>query len=96
MRKSNTEHIGTVLQHFLREEGLETPYNQFRIIKALEEVLGHGISRYLGNAFIRNQTLNVEIKSPILRQELTMRRTTLVKSLNAQVGTQVITEIRFY
>ena len=96
MRKSNTEHIGTVLQHFLREEGLETPYNQFRIIKALEEVLGHGISRYLGNAFIRNQTLNVEIKSPILRQELTMRRTKLVKSLNAQVGTQVITEIRFY
>ena len=57
MRKSNTEHIGTVLQHFLREEGLETPYNQFRLIKSLEEVLGHGISRYIGNAFVRNQTL---------------------------------------
>jgi hypothetical protein len=96
MRKSNTEHIGTVLQHFLREEGLETPYNQFRLIKSLEEVLGHGISRYIGNAFIRNQTLNIEIKSPILRQELTMRRTRLVQNLNAQVGTQVITDIHFY
>ena len=82
MRKSNTESIGNVIQQFLREEGLETPYNQFKLLKALEEVLGQGISRYIGNAFIKNQTLNVEIKSPVLRQELSIGKTKIVQRLN--------------
>ena len=96
MRKSNTESIGNVIQQFLREEGLETPYNQFKLLKALEEVLGQGISRYIGNAFIKNQTLNVEIKSPVLRQELSIGKTKIVQRLNNTVGTQVIADIRFY
>ncbi|MBQ9362855.1 MAG: DUF721 domain-containing protein [Bacteroidaceae bacterium] len=96
MRKSNTESIGKVIQQFLREEGLETPYNQFKLLKALEEVLGQGISHYIGNTFIKNQTLHIEIKSPILRQELTLGRTAIASKLNAAVGTQVIADIRFY
>ncbi len=96
MRKSNTEKIGTVIQHFLREEGLETPYNQFKLVKALEEVLGHGISRYIGQTYFRNQTLNVEIRSAVLKQELGMRHTKLTRQLNEIVGAQVIQDIRFY
>jgi len=95
VRKSNTEKIGTLIQQFLREEGLETPYNQFKLMKALEEILGHGISRYIGNTYVRNQTLFVEMRSPVLKQELTMKRTKLTQRLNAQVGTQVIADIRF-
>ncbi len=95
MRKSNTERIGTLIQQFLREEGLETPYNQFKLMKALEEILGHGISRYIGNTYVRNQTLFVEMRSPVLKQELTMKRTKLTQRLNAIVGTQVIADIRF-
>ncbi len=95
MRRSNTEQIGTIIQHFLREEGLETPYNQYKLIRALEEVLGHGISRYITNAYVRNQTLYVEMRSPVLKQELSMKRAQLTKRLNAEVGTQVIADIHF-
>jgi len=96
MRRSNTEHIGKVIQQFLREEGIETPYNQFKLLKALEEVLGYGISRYIGNTFIKNQTLHVEIRSSVLKQELSTGRTNIVRRLNTIVGTQVITDIHFY
>ena len=96
MRKSNTEPIGKVIQQFLREEGLETPYNQFKLMKALEDVLGQGISHHIGNTFIKNQTLYIELKSSVLRQELNMGRTKLVQQLNTAVGTQVISDIRFY
>ena len=96
MRKSNTEPIGKVIQQFLREEGLETPYNQFKLMKALEDVLGHGISHHIGNTFIKNQTLYIELKSSVLRQELNMGRTKLVRQLNTAVGTQAISDIRFY
>jgi hypothetical protein len=35
------------------------------------------------------------MRSPVLKQELTMKRTKLTQRLNAQVGTQVIADIRF-
>jgi len=96
MRKSNTEHISTIIQSFLRDEGLETPYNQFKLLKALEEVLGHGVSKYIGNTFIRNQTLHIELKSAILKQEFNMRRSSFTKQLNEHVGAQIISDIHFY
>ena len=96
MRRSNTEHIGKVIQQFLRDEGLESPYNQFKLLKSLEEVLGYGISRYIGNSFIKNQTLYVEIRSSVLKQELNAGRANLIRRLNSVVGTQVISDIHFY
>lgn len=96
MRRQNTEQVGLVIRQFLREEGLETPLNQHRLLNSLQDVLGFGIAKYIGTAFIRNQTLNVQIKSPVLRQELNIGRESLVKRLNDQVGAQVIADIRFY
>ena len=57
MRRSNSEHISEILQRFLREEGLETPLNQHRLINSWSEVMGQGIMKYTGDIFIKNQTL---------------------------------------
>lgn len=96
MKRRNSELLGTVVQRFLREEGLETPLNQHRLIHSWGEVMGHGIAKYTGNIFISNQTLHVQIKSSVLRQELIMSRSALVKRLNNHVCAQVITDIHFY
>lgn len=96
MRKTNTEQLGTIIRQFLREEGLETPLNQHRIISAWTEVMGMGIAKYTGNIYIKNQTLFVQIKSPALKADLMMMRNTLVQKLNNHVHAQVITSINFY
>lgn len=96
MRRTKSEHISTVIRQFLREEGLETPLNQHRLIDSWAEVMGQGIMRYTGNIFFKNQTLVVQIKSAVLKQDLMMARTNLVRRLNEHVGAQVITEIQFY
>ena len=56
MRKSNTERVDAVIQQFMRLNGIETPYNQFRLIQAWPEVMGAQIQRYTGEIFIKNQT----------------------------------------
>ena len=96
MRKSNTESLTTILRRLLREEGLETPLNQHRLIRSWQEVMGQGIMNYTGNLFIRNQTLHVQIRSAVLRQDLMMSRSTIVRRLNEHVGAQVITDIVFF
>ncbi|MBR3443468.1 MAG: DUF721 domain-containing protein [Bacteroidaceae bacterium] len=96
MRKSNTEQLGNILRRYLREEGLETPLNQHRLINAWPDVMGQGIMQYTGERFIKGQTLYVQIRSSILKQELMMSRQTLVRRLNEHIQAQVITDIQFY
>ncbi|MBR3454781.1 MAG: DUF721 domain-containing protein [Bacteroidaceae bacterium] len=96
MKRSNTESLEQLIHVFLREQGLETPYNEYKLVNAWPEIVGEVISSYTGNIYIKNQILHVDIKSPALRQELLMRRSSLKDKLNKHVGAQVITDIAFH
>lgn len=95
MKRKNAESVGSVLQQFLRQEGLETPLLQHRAIQKFHELMGPGIAPYVGEMFIRNQILYIQIKSPALRDNLMMERERLVMRLNQTVGSQVITRVIF-
>ena len=79
----------------LREQGLETPLQQKRLVEAWPQIAGPVAERYTLNTYIYNQTLFVRLSSPALRSDLSMRRQELVTQLNQYVGSQVITDIRF-
>ena len=87
--------IKEVLLKALREQGLETPLLQKRLIDAWPEVMGEAINRYTDNLVIRNQTLFVHLTNPALRMELSMQRQDIVSRLNSHVGNQVIADVRF-
>ncbi len=95
MKRNNTEQIGDVLRQFLRQQGLETPLNEYRLVDAWKDVVGPVIVRYTTNLFIKNQVLYVSLSSSVIRQELMMGREMLIRNLNAQVGSQVIVNIVF-
>lgn len=96
MRRNNAEHIGDVIRYFLRQQGLESPLNEYRLVQAWSNVVGPAMARYTSNLYIKNQTLHVHLTSAVLRQELLMARELLVKNLNQQVGAQVIVDIQFH
>lgn len=95
MRHNKTEALGDVIRQFLRQQGLETPLNERRMVTAWTDVMGQGVARYTGMVFVRNQVLYVQIKSPALRANLMMNREVLVQKLNRFVGAQVIQNIIF-
>ena len=95
MKRDNTEQVGDEIRRLLRQEGLETPLNEYRLVDAWKDVVGETISRYTTNLYIKNQVLYVHLSSSVLRQELMMSRQLLVRNLNAQVGSQVIVNIIF-
>ncbi|KAA6326164.1 hypothetical protein EZS27_024695 [termite gut metagenome] len=95
MRRNNAEHIGTLVNQFLRKEGLEAPLYEQRLISSWNEVLGATIASYTKELYIRNQTLYVHLTSAVLRQELMMGRAILIRHLNERAGAMVITNIVF-
>ena len=96
MRRNNAEQRGEVIRFFLRQQGLESPLNEYRLVPAWGDVVGPAMARYTSNLYIKNQTLHVHLTSAVLRQELMMARELLVKNLNRQVGAQVIVDIHFH
>ena len=94
MKRNDAEQIGKLIQQYLRQESLESPLNEQRLLDAWPQVLGPAAS-YTSNLYIRNQTLYVHLSSSVLRQELSMGRQLLIRNLNAQVGSQVIVNIIF-
>ena len=96
MFRREVKSVADVLQQLLREEGLETPLQQKRLIDSWETVTGRIVARYTTEKFIQNQTLYVKIVNPALRQDLAMMRQQLVKRLNEQVGSLIISDIKVY
>ena len=94
MKRNDAEQIGKLIQQYLRQESLESPLNEQRLLDAWPQVLGPAAS-YTSNLYIRNQTLYVHLTSAALRQELMMGRELLVRTLNQRVGATVITNIIF-
>ena len=95
MFRKEVKSIGELILRNLREQGLETPLQQKRLVAAWPEVMGEMIAGYTQDLFIKNQTLFVHLTNPARRADLSMMRLEIVKKLNAAVGSQVIADIRF-
>lgn len=64
MFKRNIESLKDILLRNLREQGLETPLMQKRLMEAWPEVAGPVVARYTLNTYIYNQTLFVRLSNP--------------------------------
>lgn len=95
MKRREAHDITQLLNLYLREEGLETPLNQHRLMAAWPEVAGKVVAKYTRDLKIYNQVLVVHLNSAALRAELQMRRSELMKQLNEKVGSIVIYDIKF-
>ena len=95
MFRIDVKHIKDLVMQNLRENGLETPLLQKRLVDAWPEVAGPSVARFTREVSIYNQVLYVKLSSPVLRTELSMRRQTFIDKLNHIVGARIITDVRF-
>lgn len=95
MKRNNAEQIGELIHRFLRQEGLEAPLHEQRLLDSWNQVLGPSVASYTKELYVRNQTLYVHLTSAPLRQELMMNRESLISGLNQKAGSMVITNIIF-
>ena len=94
MRRTNTVSIAQVIDDVINEYRIGDKLRETRIIAAWSEVLGP-LAKPDDELYIKNRTLFARLSSSVIRNELSMMRSTLVKHLNAKAGEEVITDIVF-
>ena len=94
MQRTNTVSIAQVINELLCEYKIDGKLRETRIISAWSEVLGP-LSKPDDKLYIKNGILFAKLSSSVIRNELYMMRSTLMKRLNEKAGAEVITDIVF-
>jgi predicted nucleic acid-binding Zn ribbon protein len=95
MQRTNTETIASVLSQFLKENKLDKPLNEKRLIDSWAEVLGGHIKQYTTDVSVKNEVLYVSISSSVLRHELFLSRYQIRDKLNLHAGGKIIKAVIF-
>jgi predicted nucleic acid-binding Zn ribbon protein len=93
MRKSNTQPIGDVLKEYLKALKINSKLKEMHVVNHWEDLMGKSVANRTRSVFIKNKTLFVQLKSSVLRNELTMMRQSIMDKLNEQAGEKIIDKI---
>lgn len=93
MKRREALTLGDAIKAYLKASKMDTKLNEVKILNHWEEVVGKIISRSTNNIYIYNKVLFVYLNSSVIRNELQMVKTELIKRLNAKVGATVINDI---
>lgn len=93
MRRSNVQNISDVVSELLKELHIDHKLKEIRLINSWEEILGKNVARATTNIFIKNRVLFVYLKSSVVRNELMMLKTGIIKALNDKAGEIIVDEI---
>ena len=83
MFRRKVQPLDAVLNSFLRQEGLETPLLQKRLVDAWDTVAGQTVARYTKVRHIRNQPLILTITNPTFRADLSTFEREFLKTPHA-------------
>ena len=93
MFRRNSQSIGDVIKQFINESNLENKIFEQKIIRLWPEIMGPQIAEMTTNIYVKNKVLYISVSSSVLRNELLMCRSTLVKSINKSIGTELLSNV---
>ncbi len=95
MQRSNEQTIKEAIKELLKAYRLGGKLLEIRLMNSWEKVVGKMISKHTLNLYINKKVLFVKLDSPALKNELSYAKEKIIKSLNDEVGEDVIEKIVF-
>jgi len=93
MRRNKALPIGTLLKQYVRAMRIENKLKEVQLVREWENVVGRTIARSTRKIYVYKKVLYVQLNSSIIRNELFMIRSQLIKRLNEEVGEKVIDKL---
>lgn len=95
MKRTSAQSIGEIFNEFLRQEKLDSRFNEQKALSLWPEIVGPGINHYTVSRTVKDGVMTVTISSAALRNELMLSRTAIITRINEALGGEVIHNIIF-
>ncbi|WP_111709536.1 DUF721 domain-containing protein [Lutibacter citreus] len=93
-KRSNEFHsISDLMKDVIKENKLSKGMHQISVKDAWAKLMGQGVVSYTENIQLQGKTLVVNLKSSVLREELSYGKEKMVKMLNEELGENLISKI---
>ena len=93
MKRKDPENLGDVLQQYLVAIGADKHIKEVRVTQEWDKIVGPMIARNTSDINLKEGVLTVKFRSPLIRNEISMRRTSLQKIINDAIGEEVVQRI---
>lgn len=94
-KKDNQIKLGDALKELMETYKLNAKMNEVRLYEAWDKVLGPTIANHTVSKQLIEGRLLIRLDSAALRNELSFAKTKLIKSLNEELGVEMVKEIMF-
>lgn len=94
-RKNEPQSLGDAIKEFLSHYKHSGKLMESKAVTAWPVVMGSNINAYTQNIYIKGGVLYVHLSSPVLRNELMMHRSKIIKTLNQHLGADVVNDLVF-
>lgn len=92
-RQNEFHSIEDLMKEVIKENKLTKGINQMSVKEAWAKIMGKGIVSYTNKVELQGKTLVVNLKSSVLREELSYGKEKIIKIMNEELGENLISKI---
>lgn len=92
-RQNEFVSIQDLMKDVIKENKLTKGMHQISVAEAWAKLMGNGVVSYTQNIELNGKTLLVNLKSSVLREELSYGKEKIVKMMNEELGEPLISKI---
>nr|WP_297783525.1 DUF721 domain-containing protein [uncultured Allomuricauda sp.] len=95
MAKRHSSHIplSEALNEFIQENKLQKGIDKVDAREAWVKLMGNGVNNYTSAVELKNETLYVSLSSSVLREELSLGKTKIIKMINEELGKELVKKL---
>jgi hypothetical protein len=93
MRGNNTNNVGDIIRKLMKNPKLADRLDELDALEVWKELIGKQLQKYITEARMIKGSLLIKVKSAPLRNELSYKKTDIIKQINTKLGREVVKEI---
>ena len=95
MGRNNDKPLKEAIEQLLKVYKLKRKFDETSLIAAWPELMGRAVANRTSQLYIRERKLFIRVESSVLKNELLMISSEIVKRMNERAGSSVLDEIVF-
>lgn len=93
--EGNTKVLSSVIKQIIQQNKLEYGLHKVEVQEIWARIMGISIAKYTKSVELKGDVLYIELSSPALSEELTYGKETIIRSINEEIGKEVVKKIVF-
>ena len=93
MARNNTYNVGDVIRKLMKNPKLADKLDKLDAIQIWNEIIGETLKQYIVDQSLNKDVLYVKLKSSVVRNELSYKKTEIKNQINKRLGKKVVNEI---